>query len=271
MSGASNHGRFVWFDLMTSDPDAAPAFYKAVAGWETTPWEGGDMPYRMWKHPTAAMAHGGVMELPEDARAAGAPPHWLAYIGTDDIDATVARATELGGTVMHPRTDIPNAGSFAVLADPQGAVFAVYSGGDTDAPEHSEGPPTVGSFSWHELATTDYEGALQFYSDLFGWHMTTSMDMGDDGVYQMYGRGDFEYGGMFNKTEKMPGPPPPSWLYYISVEDVNTAVETVKELGGQVLVGPHEVPDGDLIAQCTDPQGACFALHSKGPGQPGQE
>ncbi len=272
MSGASNHGRFVWFDLMTSDPDAAPAFYRAVAGWETTPWEGGDMPYQMWKHPTAAMAHGGVMELPEDARAAGAPPHWLAYIGTDDIDATVARATELGGTVMHPRTDIPNAGSFAVLADPQGAVFAVYSGGDTDAPEHAEGPPTVGSFSWHELATTDFEDAFHFYSDLFGWHKNDAVDMGEHGTYQLYGRGEFEYGGMFNKTEDMPGPTgPPAWQYYISVEDVNTAVETVKELGGQVLMGPHEVPDGDLIAQCQDPQGAFFAVHSRGPGQPGQE
>ncbi len=74
---------------------------------------------------------------------------------------------------------------------------------------------------------------------------------------------------MFNKTDDMPGPP--SWLYYVSVEDVNAAVGKVKELGGQVPVGPMEVPGGDLIAQCLDPQGACFAVHSKGPGQPGQE
>lgn len=97
------------------------------------------------------------------------------------------------------------------------------------------------------------------------------MDMGEHGIYQLYGRGDFEYGGMYNKTEDMPGPAgPPSWLHYVSVEDVNASIETVKELGGQVLVGPHEVPDGDLIAVCMDPQGAFFAVHSKGPGRPGQ-
>ena len=119
--------------------------------------------------------------------------------------------------------------------------------------------PPVGAFSWHELATSDYEGAFDFYSDLFGWHKNDAMDMGEHGIYQLYGRDEFEYGGMFNKTDEMPGPP--AWLYYISVEDVNAAVERVKELGGQVLVGPMEVPDGDLIAQCLEPQG--------GPATPG--
>jgi predicted enzyme related to lactoylglutathione lyase len=87
------------------------------------------------------------------------------------------------------------------------------------------------------------------------------MDMGPGGIYQIYGQGGAPLGGMFNKPDEMPGPP--MWLYYVSVDDVNIAVERVVELGGQVLNGPMEVPDGDLIAQCVDPQGALFALHSK--------
>ena len=67
---------------------------------------------------------------------------------------------------------------------------------------------------------------------------------------------------MFNKPAEMSGPP--MWLYYVTVDDVDAAVAEVKKLGGQVLNGPMEVPDGGRIAQCVDPQGALFALHSSG-------
>jgi predicted enzyme related to lactoylglutathione lyase len=161
--------------------------------------------------------------------------------------------------VLVPGTDIPNAGKFAVLMDPQGAAFAVYSS-DQESPE-SAWPPNVGEFSWHELATTDREAAFDFYAALFGWEKTEAMDMGEAGIYQMYGGGGTTLGGMFNKPAEMPGPP--FWLFYIRVPDVEIAVEKVMVLGGQVVNGPMEVPGGDKVAQCLDPQGAAFALHSK--------
>jgi uncharacterized protein len=68
-------------------------------------------------------------------------------------------------------------------------------------------------------------------------------------------------GGMFNKTAEMPGPP--AWTHYVMVDSVDRAVDAVKARGGQVLVGPMEVPGGDWIAQCMDPQGAVFAVHAK--------
>ena len=86
------------------------------------------------------------------------------------------------------------------------------------------------------------------------------MDMGEDGIYQMYGRGGPPLGGMYTVSESMPVRP--GWLYYITVDDVRPTAERVKELGGQVLRGPMEVPGGGLIAQCLDPQGALFAIHS---------
>ncbi len=257
MANATDNGSFVWYDLMTGEPDAAEGFYKELIGWGTQPFEGGDKPYTMWTN--AEKPLGGVMELHDEAREAGAPPHWIAYISVDDVDVMVARTTELGGEVLHPATQVPNAGSFAVLADPQGAVFAIYQGaGSSSSPAAA---PGVGDFSWHELVTSDYKGALQFYSELFGWKADEAMDMGDAGIYQIYGHGGAPLGGMFNKPAEMPGPP--MWLYYISVKDVKDSVEKVKALGGQVVNGPMEVPGGDLIAQCFDPQGAFFALHSK--------
>lgn len=248
-------GLFVWYDTMTSDPDAAIAFYTELAGWGTQEWEGGEQPYTMWTNNKGPL--GGVMMLPEDAKQAGAPPHWIGYIDTPDIDATVAKVTELGGTVHVPVTDIPGAGKFAILADPQGAVFAAYSSAQEPGEQKA---PEPGDVSWHELATTDHEAAFGFYGALFGWQKAEAMDMGEGGMYQMYGVGGAPLGGMYNKTADMPGPP--AWLYYIKVDDVNAGVEKVKALGGQVLNGPMEVPGGDLVAQCMDPQGAAFAIHS---------
>jgi hypothetical protein len=253
-------GGFVWYDLMTSDPKAAEDFYTKLIGWGTRQWEAGNEPYTLWTNHDTPI--GGVMELPEQARNAGAPPHWLAYIAIDDIGSATARIEKLGGSVLHGPVDLPNAGAFAVLADPQGAVFAIYS--SADANQAGKASPGVGGFSWHELATSDYKAAFGFYSELFGWKPGEAMEMGEAGIYQLFGDGGEPLGGMFNKPDEMPGPP--MWLYYISIDDVNAAVSKVSELGGQVLNGPMEVPGGDLIAQCLDPQGTLFALHSSAAG-----
>jgi len=117
---------------------------------------------------------------------------------------------------------------------------------EADSPGR-KGPPQVGEFSWHELATSDYEAGFDFYSALFGWEKTTKMEMGEMGVYQIYGSGEHELGGMYNLLPKIPAPP--YWLLYARVPDVEAAAETIKSLGGQVLNGPMEVPGGDRVVQ----------------------
>jgi len=254
---SEDRGRFVWYDLMTTDPAAAQTFYTKLMGWGAQAWDG-PMPYTMWTNNDAP--GGGYMTLPEEAKQAGAPPHWLGYIHTPNVDDTVSAAEANQGKVLVPGQDIPNVGRFAVLSDPQGAVFAVFSpSGDT--PGHG-GPPAVGDFSWHELNTSDYEKASSFYETLFRWKKLEAMDMGEAGIYQMFATADGEMpmGGMFNKPAEMPGPP--FWMFYAQVDDCHTSAEQVKELGGQILNGPMEVPGGDFIVQCMDPQGAAFALHS---------
>jgi predicted enzyme related to lactoylglutathione lyase len=259
MTQPSLNGRFLWYDLMTEDPDAAQGFYTKLIGWGTQQWEG-PQPYTMWTNNDTPL--GGLMQLPEEAKQGGAPPHWLAYVGSEDVAATAAKAEELGGKVLVPPTDIPNAGTFAVLQDPQGAVFAAYT--PPEGTPMSDEPPKRGEFSWHELATTDFGAAFDFYSKLFGWQVTESMDMGQGNIYQMYGQADRTLGGMFNKPPEMPVP---FWLYYVTVEDVEQSVKQIQEMGGQVVNGPMEVPGGDKVAQCVDPQGAMFAVHSPLPKQ----
>jgi predicted enzyme related to lactoylglutathione lyase len=117
----SQRGRFVWYDLMTTDPAAAPDFYRNVIGWTTTEWDG-PMPYTMFQR-DGDVQIGGIMQLPDEAQAQGAPPHWLVYIGANDVDATVDQAKQAGAETRVEPTDVPNVGRFAVLADPQGANF----------------------------------------------------------------------------------------------------------------------------------------------------
>ena len=147
--------------------------------------------------------------MPEEAKQQGAPPHWLGYVAVPSVDETLAQAEGLGGKKLMGPMDIPTVGRTAVIQDPQGAVLAIYTSPD-DAPGH-DGEPAIGEFSWHELYTSDYVLDFDFYSALFGWVKTESMEMGPGNVYQMYGR---SMGGMMTKPAEMPGPP--YWLYYVN-------------------------------------------------------
>ena len=257
MSETSPRGRFVWYDLMTTDPGGAADFYTKIAGWGTQRWQGpSPTPYTMWTtHDTPI---GGVVQLTEEMLGS-VPPHWIGYVAVPSVDESAAQAETLGGKVLTAPMDIPEVGRFAVISDPQGAAIAIFS--PKDGPQRPDTPPNVGEISWHELTTTDHKSAYEFYRTLFGWDKTGDFDMGDAGEYQMYGRGDQSLGGMWTKPADMPMPP--NWLYYIRVPNADEAVERVKALGGQVLNGPMDVPGGDRVAQCLDPQGAAFAVHSR--------
>lgn len=258
MADKKVRGRFVWHELMTPDPKAAAGFYKDIMGWTPQPYDK-DPSYTLFT--TGGRPRAGSMLLPEQAKAMGAPPHWLSHIGTPNVDVTARQTIELGGKVLKPAADIPDVGRFAILQDPQGVVFAVFTpkpGGPGDV------KPGLGDFSWHELVTTDWKSAWNFYQKLFGWEKTESMEMGPGNTYQMFGWKGNTLGGMFNKPADMPFPP--HWLPYALVPDSKKVAETVPRLGGKVLHGPMQVPGGDWITQLMDPQGAGFAVHSKKAG-----
>jgi len=257
MGDAEYLGRFLWYELMTTDPDGAQEFYSKVVGWGLQRWDSPTTKYVMWKRGETPI--GGLMELPEEVRKHGAPPNWLAYIGTPDIDKTFEQAVTLGAEAHVRPTDIPTVGRFAVVSDPQGATFALYTPA-TEPPEET-GPPQVGDFSWHELATTDHAAAFGFYHALFGWEKAGEHDMGPMGLYLMFGRKGHTLGGMFNTPADTPFPP--HWLLYARVDDIRRATDTITAAGGKVAHGPIEVPGEDWIVQGFDPQGAFFALHQR--------
>jgi predicted enzyme related to lactoylglutathione lyase len=254
MATTSDRGLFVWHELNTTDIAAADAFYSRLIGWTSKPWEPNPS-YKIWTLGREGRA--GLYQIHEIPNVVTPPPHWLNYIGTPDVDATVRQAVEFGGKVVTSAADVPRVGRMAVLQDPQGAMFAVQA--RIERARWKD--PQIGDFSWHELLTSNWQTAFDFYSKLFGWEKMEAMDMGPLGTYQIFGTGGHQLGGMFNPGGLPPGGP--QWVPYILVRDARKTAETTRELGAMIANEPNEVPGGDTVFTGVDLQGAMFAAHSK--------
>jgi uncharacterized protein len=246
------HGRFVWYELHTTDVEGAAAFYTEVVGWGTRDLS---MPGRAYKVFTVGAASvTGLMTLSDEARRRGAMPSWIGYVGVNDVDAASELTKKLGGAVQFGPTDVANFSRFAVVTDPQAAMLALIKLQDPEQERPAEfGQP--GRVGWHELLAADWEQACAFYGTLFDWHKGKA-EGGPMGTYQLFSIGGRTIGGMFTKP---PTVPVPFWLYYFDVPDIDVAAERIKAAGGEIVEGPAAVPGG-WILRATDPQGAVFAL-----------
>jgi predicted enzyme related to lactoylglutathione lyase len=249
---------FFWYDVMTTDTEAATKFYTDVVGW--TPQDSGSPGY------TALTVDGvgtaGLMAVPEDAAKMGARPCWMGYILVDDVAAKCEAIRQEGGTVHKGPVTIEGIITFAVVGDPQGGGFLIAKP-IPDKPVNWPAPGTPGTVGWHELMAGDWEQVWPFYEKLFGWKKSMAMDMGPMGVYQIFSAGGPDIGAMMTKPQENLSPMP-YWNYYINVASVTAAVDKINAHGGQVLMGPMEVPGGQYIVQALDPQGALFCLVSSG-------
>ena len=251
---SKTHGKFVWYDVMTSNTKTAESFYRSVIGWDAKDSGMTDRSYTILSMgPTMV---GGLMPIPEDAARAGVRPAWMGYVAVDDVDVYAKRVKAAGGAVHRGPEDIPGVGRFAVAGDPHGAGFMLFKGMGDQAPMPAPAG-TPGHIGWRELHAGEREGAFAFYSGLFGWTKGEAVDMGPMGVYQTFAIHGTQSGGMMTKT---PQTPAPFWLYYFNVEAVDRATARAKDGGGEVLNGPMQVPGGSWIVQCRDPQGAMFAM-----------
>jgi predicted enzyme related to lactoylglutathione lyase len=256
-------GSFIWYELMTSDPDGAARFYGAVVGWTVAAHGDAEAPggvdYRLIVRSGGGHA-GGVLALGADMIAGGARPGWLGYLYTPDVDAAIAAITADGGTVHMPANDLP-VGRIAMLADPQGAPFYVMNPippeGAGDAPADVFSATEAQHVRWNELATSDPDAAIGFYQKHFGWGQEGAMDMGALGQYRFLQHGGAMIGAVMPLME---GYPVPAWTFYIGVDDIDRAVAAVTANGGRVASGPHEIPGGEFSANGVDPQGAAFGL-----------
>jgi predicted enzyme related to lactoylglutathione lyase len=252
MEAVDVRGRFVWHELKTRDVAGAKKFYTKLTGWKAQPWPL-DPAYTVCHSGAGPTA--GILAIPPEMPA-DVPAHWLGYVGTRDVDGTAAAAVRAGGSILNGPVDMKGAGRYAVLKDPQGAVFAILD--PENARAENMGQSEVGTFSWHELATTDNEAAFSFYSSLFGWDAMERMDMGPLGTYLIFGWNGQQRGGIYNKPPDMPAPP--NWLPYAQHANADEAAKTAEGGGAKIMNGPMDVPGGSRIVALMDPTGAAFAL-----------
>jgi uncharacterized protein len=260
-----SHG-YIWYELMTPEPDGAKAFYEAVVpGWSIGERIPGDQDYRMIERSDGGFA-GGVFGLTEDMRQHGARPIWMGYIGVDDVDGTVAQIEAKGGKVLLPAFDIPQ-GRIAMVVDPQGAPFYVMKPVPPEGSEKQESdlfsPTEEQRVGWNELSTSDATAALEFYTSLFGLEKGDVMPMGEAGDYQFINHRGQMIGAIFPAIAGAFKGEQPHWRYYIRVPSIAAAKAAAEQGGGTITVGPMEVPGGDHIVIGKDPQGAEFALVGK--------
>jgi uncharacterized protein len=256
----NKHGDFIWYELMTTDADAAAAFYEKIL-----PWTVGNQPdYREIQATEGGI--GGILPLTAEMTAGGARPAWVAYINVDDVDKAVTSVEHGGGKVCMSARDLPGIGRFAMVSDPQGAAFYVMKPvPPNDNPDMSSNAfaaerPMDGHCAWNELATSDPADALHFYGVRFGWVKDGDMDMGPMGAYHFIRHGHM-VGAVY---AKVPEDPQSHWLFYFRVPDIDAGIMAVESGGGRLRAKPTEVPgSGDWSVQACDPQGAWFGLVGK--------
>lgn len=244
---------FCWSELMTSDGAGAKKFYAEVFGWELT-----DNPIGPGQVYTMAALNdknvGAMYELNEQQRKQGVPPNWLSYVSVENIDGTVDKAKKLGANVVVEPMDVFDVGRMAVIADPQGAVVALWQPNQHIGAELVNVP---GTLCWNELYTRDVDGSGAFYTKLFGWDSQTA-DMGT-GPYTSFMNGERPAGGML-EIQKEWGGVPPHWMVYFAVGDCDAAVKKIESLGGKVMNPPTDIPEVGRFAVVADPQGAAFSV-----------
>lgn len=240
-------GKFVWFEHVSNDLRRARTFYQSLFGWHVE-----SIPMGEQRYPLLMNGSDGIGGL--RSAEPGTPSHWLAYLSVADVDAAHARALDAGSQQQRAPADLGAAGRCSVLADPTGAVFALWKGSQGDRPDTERTP--VGDWVWNELWTPDTARSLAFYEGVFG-HRHETLDMGELGPYHLLKTGERARAGVC----RLPAPHvPPMWLPYVHVVDCDAAVAKATALGAQVPMDGTDVPGVGRIAVLHDPLGAAIAI-----------
>lgn len=244
-------GDFCWINMITPQPAAARAFFGALLGWTFVEMPGMGFGIQVDGHDI-----GGLFDLDGPQTPPGTPPCIGVMVKVDSADATSAKASALGGK-GEPAFDVGDAGRMAVLYDPNGANIDVWQ--PKSMPGTDVDPGAIGAPSWFETMTTDVERARSFYSALFGW--TPEAMPSSAGDYTTFKLDDGSYaGGLMALPPALlaAGDVPPHWATYFTVADADATAARAVELGGQLIVGPQDVPGIGRFAGIVSPQGVVF-------------
>ncbi len=256
------HGKWVWYELESTDPEKSKAFFGQLLGWQIEPQEMSGMKFELVKS-------GGQDIATINAVEGKGKSHWVPFVSVPDVDATVKTVEEQQGKVVKPAADIPNIGRFAIVADPNGVEFAVFKGMKGDPPDPQQ--PASGEFVWNEYLTKNkkqHTTALAFYPAAIGY-TTSQMQMGEGKKkmpYDMLSFGEAPRAGVVSARPASLGG---AWLPWVTVDDTDALVALAKQLKGKVLVKPNDIPSIGRAAVVADPTGAAIGLLR--PAAPGEQ
>jgi len=261
------HGLFTWTDISLPDPAGGSKFYADLFGWKADDQHDPDGNYIYTMFSKGGKATAGLGPQPPGMADAGIPPMWNSYLTVDNVDDTIEKWTAAGGSVMVPAMDVMSSGRMAFVADPQGAIVALWQAGDHVGAEVFN---EHGAMTWNELATRDSAAAREFYGTALGWEFEEFVGA-DPGEYWLIvvpaktGGGvlsvDHYNGGIITMDENWPAELPSHWMVYFNVDDTDDAVARLLEHGGKVSVPAFDTRAG-RIAVVGDPQGGSFSLIS---------
>ncbi len=251
-------GTFSWVDITSTDIAKSKAFFKSLFGWTSKDESTGEgkPDYAMFYLDGKVVAGGMPAFNPQMSSA------WNSYVTVENLDESIKKAESLGAKVLMPAMDVLDSGKMATIQDPTEAIISLWE------PKNHIGAQvinTIGAMGWNELYVHDLEKAKQFYADLFGW----TYDVDSESGYVMIKNNDRANGGMLTIAPEMQGMVP-CWMVYFTIKNMDESVDKVKELGGQVMMGPKEIGQGK-IAGIMDPSGAAFIIIELSPATPPDE
>ena len=261
-SGAYQPGRVVWHDLLTEDAAVTKHFYSELFDWQFEPITvalgfGKSLNYSIISNkgvPIAGMVDASQFDNSQNQS------QWVSIISTADIEQSVSVLQASGGLLQGGPIDLGARGQLAVVADPQGALFALLQTRDGDPAERA---PRVGDFLWNELWTGNTGQAESFYQALFNYQTANRAVSGGASYRYMSSKNDsgIDVPRMAIRSNPITDLGP-TWVSYVRVVSPQAIVDQVEALGGRVLLAPQVNDVGGTLAIISDPSGAGLVVQT---------
>ena len=253
-------GKIIWHDLLTDTPEASKRFYSELFGWEFQEL-GIDLGFFRTVNYTLIRHNGDLIggmvdqsRLDSDADIS----QWVVLVSVVDIEQAIASLEAAGGNVFTPPTDLAERGRIAIVADAQGALFAMLETRDGD-PVDKE--PANGAFLWDEIWSANVDETAEFYQSIVDYEVGEKSVNADKAYHFLSMDGKPRAGILANPVDGLK----PLWVTYIRVEDPAAITERVEELGGQILLEVQDRELGGQVALIAGPSGAGIALQTWSP------
>ncbi|MGI9265834.1 MAG: hypothetical protein ACR2QU_12980 [Gammaproteobacteria bacterium] len=244
-------GKFVWADMFTSDTETAKSFYEGLFDWD---WRSvSEKPFQYGMFYKNDLAVGGLMHREpqiEDQHYG----RWVHYISAENISNIESETIERGGRSLLSTRQRPSRGEFAIMADPEGAIFGAINSSSGDPDDYRA---EYGEWIWVQLYARDAVVATNFYATLFGYDIQ-AQDEDPAIVEWVLAVGDYSRASVGQLTSESEYHP--TWLGFIRVEDMAATLKKAASLGGKVVLEPNpDLLNGDL-AVIEDPLGTPVGL-----------